>query len=140
MNRSMDELSAELVRRGIRLSHPRLKVLEYLVKNRIHPTVDRIYTDLLPQLPSLSKTTVYNTLKLLQNAGLVRVLNLDETEARYDIAADAHGHFQCDACGRVFDFDADIDGIASQDLDGFLVAERTLQFKGRCPDCLRKTP
>lgn len=138
MHRTMEELSDELVHRSIRLSHPRLMVLEYLVRNRSHPTVELIYSELHPRLPSLSKTTVYNTLRLLQEAGLVRTVSIDDAEARYDIVTGDHGHFQCEICGEVFDFEADIAGITSLDLNGFLVKDRSVHFKGRCPACLEK--
>ena len=54
---------------GIKPSVQRIAIMEYLFKHHTHPTVDEIYTELLPQIPTLSKTTVYNTLKLFVQQG-----------------------------------------------------------------------
>ena len=49
---------------GVRPSVQRLAVMDYLATHKTHPTVDEIYSSLAPSIPTLSKTTVYNTLKL----------------------------------------------------------------------------
>jgi hypothetical protein len=61
-----EDIKQELKKKNINLSHQRLKVLEYLTQNRSHPTVDQIFTDLQKEMPTLSKTTVYNTLRMLE--------------------------------------------------------------------------
>ncbi len=78
MNPSFEELKKEINQKGINLSHQRLKVLESLCQNQCHPTVDQIFTDLHQEMPTLSKTTVYNTLRILAEAGLVRVITIDD--------------------------------------------------------------
>jgi Fur family peroxide stress response transcriptional regulator len=59
-----EDLKEKLKKKNINLSYQRLKVLEYLTQVRTHPTVDQIFTDLQKDISTLSKTTVYNTLKL----------------------------------------------------------------------------
>ena len=61
---SLDELREHLKKEGIQPSYHRLKILEYLQAYRTHPTVDIIYKNLSKEIKTLSKTTVYNTLKL----------------------------------------------------------------------------
>lgn len=136
MSRFFGEMRDELVKRGIKPSHQRLKVLEYLLKNRIHPTVDQIYIDLHPEIPTLSKSTVYNTLNIFVRDNLVRVINIEDNETRYDINTKDHGHFKCEACTRIFDFQIDTGCFATKDLEGFLINDRNVYFKGVCPDCL----
>ena len=53
-----------LVKYGIHPSVQRIAIMDYLIKHRTHPTVDEVYTALSDEIPTLSKTTVYNTLKL----------------------------------------------------------------------------
>ena len=48
----------------IKPSYQRMKIFQYLLDNHVHPTVDTIYKALCPEIPTLSKTTVYNTLNL----------------------------------------------------------------------------
>ena len=132
---SYENLKEEPKNRNIRLSHQRLKILEFIANNRIHPTVDNIYNALHKEIPTLSKTTVYNTLKTLVDADLVKIVNIEENEARYDIDTDSHGHFKCESCGDVFDFDIDIDSFISDELVGFKINHRDVYFKGICNNC-----
>ncbi|NLN15067.1 MAG: transcriptional repressor [Tissierellia bacterium] len=132
---TFEYLVQELRDRNIRLSHQRLKILEYISNNRIHPTVDKIYSQLQKEIPTLSKTTVYNTLNTLAEAGLVKVLRIEENEARYDVDTKNHGHFKCEACGEVYDFHIDMDSLLCDGLEGFKVEEKDVYFKGLCPNC-----
>lgn len=131
-----EDLKQELKTKNISLSHQRLKVLEYLTQNQCHPTVDQIYTDLHQDIPTLSKTTVYNTLRVLVEAGLVRVITIEDHEARYDIDVENHGHFKCETCGTIYDFCIDIDRLSPGDLHNFQINDKNVYFKGICPRCL----
>ena len=78
-------------------------VFDYLLASESHPSVDTIYSDLLPANPGLSRTTVYNTLELLQKHGLVKVLDFGEGFLRYDGKITPHCHFRCEKCGAIYD-------------------------------------
>ena len=121
--------------KNISLSYQRLKVLEYLTQNHCHPTVDQIFTDIQKDIPTLSKTTVYNTLRALAEAGLVRVITVDDKEARYDIVTKDHGHFKCEFCGAIFDFPIEIDSLIPEELSKFRIHDKNVYFKGICPKC-----
>jgi Fe2+ or Zn2+ uptake regulation protein len=136
MKPSFEDLEKELKIKNINLSYQRLKVLEYLTQNRCHPTVDQIFTDLQKNISTLSKTTVYNTLRILINAGLVRVITIEDNETRYDILVENHGHFKCESCETIYDFIVDIDSLASADLYNFKIYDKNVYFKGICPRCL----
>ena len=138
MSPSLKELKKELLQKNINLSYQRMKVLEYLTQNHCHPTVDQIHTEIQKEVPTLSKTTVYNTLRILTDAGLVRVITIEDNETRYDIKTEAHGHFKCDSCGEIFNFNIDIDSLKSDDLQGFKIDDKDVYFKGVCPNCLSK--
>ncbi|WP_353095374.1 Fur family transcriptional regulator [Tissierella praeacuta] len=138
MNIAFEELTNELKNKKIRLSHQRLKVLEYLINHRTHPTVDQIYTDLQKEVPTLSKTTIYNTLNTLIDADLVKVITIEDNETRYDIATNNHGHFKCESCRKIFDFEVDFDSLTIKGLDNFKINHRDVYFKGICPTCIQK--
>lgn len=131
----LEDLLYELKNKNIRLSHQRLKVLEYLTENQNHPTADQIYNGLHDDVPTLSKTTVYNTLNSLTEAGLVRVINIEDNETRYDINTHNHGHFKCESCREIYDFNIDIDSFHTDQLDGFKTNDKSVYFKGLCPQC-----
>ena len=129
----MKDLEKELKNRNINLSYQRLKILEYLNQNHCHPTVDQIYKGLHEIIPTLSKTTVYNTLKKLVEEDLVRVINIEDNETRYDINTENHGHFKCDNCGTIFDFSINMDSLVCVELEDFRVFDKNVYFKGICP-------
>lgn len=135
MKINLEDLLKELKRKKIRLSHQRLKVLEYLTLNQCHPTVDQIYNNLHMEVPTLSKTTVYNTLNSLTEAGLVRIINIEDNETRYDIRIDDHGHFKCESCKKIYDFNIDINAFETNDLKNFAINDKNVYFKGICPNC-----
>ncbi len=133
---TLERLKETLRERNINLSYQRLKVLEYLSTHDIHPTTDQIYNALHGEIPTLSKSTVYNTLKVLVEAGVVRELMIENNEARYDIITDFHGHFKCEQCGSIHNFSIRLDDLAYNGLGSFLIKQRDVYFKGVCPDCL----
>lgn len=136
MKDSLEDLKKELQKKDIQLSYQRLKVLEYLVQNQCHPTVDRIFTDLQKDIPTLSKTTVYNTLRILAEAGLIRAITIEDNETRYDIVVENHGHFKCESCGEIYNFSIDMDLLSSEDLNDFKIHDKKIYFKGICPRCI----
>jgi Fe2+ or Zn2+ uptake regulation protein len=116
-----------------------LKVVEYLCQNHIHPTVDQIYLSLKNSIPTLSKTTVYNILKTLVEAGLVKVITIDNNESRYDINTQMHGHLKCEKCGRIFDFNIQFISFSNDELKNFEISEKNVYFTGVCPKCIENT-
>lgn len=136
MKKTLEELSNELKKNNIRLTHQRLKVLEYLSNSTKHPTVEQIYKELKQEVPSLSKTTIYNTLNYLAELNLVKVLAIDDNEAHFDAVTETHGHFKCDSCGEIYDFDIQMDSCSTENLDNFKINEKVVYFKGTCPRCL----
>lgn len=92
-----------LVNKGIRPSTQRIAVYKYLYDNKNHPTVDTVYDALSPSYPTLSKTTVYNTLHLFKENNLVQELKIEDDEIRYDADITPHLHFKCCSCGKIYD-------------------------------------
>lgn len=133
------ERAAELLRmHGVKASHQRMRVLSFLLSQQTHPTVETIHSALLPEIATLSKTTVYNTLDVLIQAGLVRVVHIEDNETRYDVITDEHGHFKCQRCGAIFDFDVDMAPLMARMPRQFQVWERNVYFKGICDKCLER--
>ena len=130
---TLPRLKEILQEKGVSLSHQRLKVLEYLSTHECHPTVEQIYQSLHQEIPTLSKSTVYNTLRTLAEIGVVKELMIENNEARYDIITDFHGHFKCDQCGRIYNFNVQIDDMACNGLTDFFIKQRDVYFKGVCP-------
>ena len=131
-------LTDQLKSKGVRPSYQRIKVLEYLYRKGGHPTVDEIFRALSVDIPSLSKVTIYNTLNTFVEVGLVRVVDIDDTENRYDITLTDHGHFQCESCGTIYNFQVNIDQLPIDGLNQFEITQKNIYFKGLCPNCLNQ--
>jgi Fe2+ or Zn2+ uptake regulation protein len=133
---SLDVLKENLLKEGINPSFQRLKIYEYVMRNSTHPTVEAIFSHLSKEIPTLSKTTIYNTLNLFQEKNMVRGLTIEGKEVRYDGNTRPHAHFKCLACGALFDVPADVPWPAGDRVDGHKVVERQLYLRGICKHCL----
>jgi len=135
MSISINEIKEYLLKNNVKPSFPRLKIFKYLVSNQTHPTADDIYKELVEEIPTLSKTTIYNTLDLFIEAKITRPVTIDGNELRYDVDITNHGHFKCDLCGTIYEFDLDMSALAAASLDGFDIREKNVFYKGMCPKC-----
>lgn len=138
MINKVDDIGNYLKINEIKPSYQRIKIYEFLLKNQIHPTVDTIYKALNKEIPTLSKTTVYNTLNLFLEKNIINILVIEENETRYDAKLELHGHFKCEKCKKIYDIDLDVDRFNFHNLEGYVVKERHLYFKGICKNCIKK--
>ncbi|WP_418696833.1 Fur family transcriptional regulator [Bacteroides sp.] len=125
---------------NIKPSVQRMAIMDYLIKHRTHPTVDEIYTALSPSIPTLSKTTVYNTLKLLSEQGAAQTLTIDERNTCYDADTTPHAHFLCKQCGKIYDLKCNksMKQVVDMDLDGHDIQEVHYYYKGICKHCIEQ--
>lgn len=131
----IESIGEYLKNNGIKPSYQRIKIFQYLVEKKNHPTVDMIYKALCSEIPTLSKTTVYNTLNLFIEKKIVNVIVIEENETRYDSVMSVHGHFKCEKCGRIFDVNINKGAIEEKALKDFEIKEQHYYFKGICKDC-----
>lgn len=113
----------------------RINVLDYLLKNRVHPTADDIYREISKKIPTLSKTSIYNTVDLFTEKNIIHVIGTGGKENRYDINLIIHGHFVCRICDKIYDFDIEPIDFNKEQLDGFIIEEQDVLFKGICREC-----
>ncbi len=119
----------------IKPSVQRLAIMDYLQSHCTHPTVDEIFTALSPQMPTLSRTTVYNTLKLFVQMDVARMLTIDENNIHYDGCTTPHSHFHCKRCGKILDISHLPCPISDLSPEGLVIDEVHLYYKGVCPAC-----
>jgi len=129
------QILKKMIKNEIRPSLPRTQIYKYLVEHRNHPTVDTIYLALQNQLSSLSKTTVYNTLRLFVDKGIVWTIGIEDNELRFDADVTPHGHFKCVKCKGIFDFETDVNSIQINGLKDFEAYDYHLYVKGVCRLC-----
>ncbi|WP_300329869.1 Fur family transcriptional regulator [Fusobacterium sp.] len=132
------DIGAFLKENGIKPSYQRMQIYKFLLENRIHPTVDTIYKALCDDIPTLSKTTIYNTLNTFVEKGIISVIVIEENETRYEANMQLHGHFKCTECGQIYDIFLDTDPLDLTQLKNFKIKEKHIYFKGICEHCLKK--
>ncbi|WP_324716931.1 transcriptional repressor [Carboxydochorda subterranea] len=126
---------------GLRVTPQRLSIYEYLLSTRSHPTADEIYQALRSRFPMMSQATVYKTLELLVELGLVCELGFGDEPNRYDGNPKAHINIRCTRCHRIYDLEEpELDRLARtvQERSGFRLSGQRHEFYGVCPDCQRQ--
>lgn len=131
----IENIGDYLKQHDLKPSYQRIRIFKYLLNNKNHPTVDMIYKELVGETPTLSKTTVYNTLKLFSEKGIVLIINIEDNETRYDADTSLHGHFKCVVCSNVHDFLINKTDLSLKNIDDFEIDETHIYLKGKCNDC-----
>jgi len=122
----------------IKMTSQRELVLEYVNNNHAHPTADEIYKHLKKKLPRISKKTVYNNLKVLSEAGMIREISTMGVK-RYEPVMKPHHHLICQVCDWIYDIQEEkLTKLAikfAESLEDFEVSSTTTHFYGLCKDC-----
>ena len=131
-------------RSGIRLTSQRRTILEVLDKSGTHLDAEGVYQQAKQRDDNISLATVYRTLAMLTQLGLIQQRHLipDAQRGYYEIADRQHFHFTCISCGRVIEFDTPLIRQIQHELAcelGVEVVEARLYLEGQCAVCLDKT-
>ena len=128
---------------ALRVTRPRLAVLN-AVHAHPHADTDSIIRAARRDLPEVSHQAVYDVLRALTDAGLVRRIQPAASVARYEArVGDNHHHVVCRSCGTIADVDCAIGTapcLTMSDDHGFSVDEAEVIYWGRCPDCTATSP
>ncbi len=134
---------------GFRITLPRQAILEVLGKTSKHLSAEDIYLAVYKIYPAVGLTTIYRTLELLVQMGLVLKFDFGDGRARYELAAGPkgtrhHHHLVCTNCGRVVDYADFIDDEIEllQQIErglskkyNFKITNHLIQFYGLCDKC-----
>ena len=121
-----------LAEHGIQPTPQRIAVAEYVLSATDHPTADEVWAKVRRHCPTLSRATVYNTLNLFAEKGLLRSQPLREGVAVFDPRIAPHHHFIDDDTGRVFDIPWDAVKVTGEkSLQGIEVREYQVVLRGR---------
>ncbi len=128
----------KLIEYNIKPSVQRIAIMDYLLTHRTHPSADEVYSRLSKKMPTLSKTTVYSTLKLLAENGAALMLTIDESNVCFDGDTSPHAHFLCRKCGKIYDLPipSSVKEVMQMDSGGHMITEKHYYYKGICNNCL----
>ncbi len=135
----MENTSDLLRHHNIKPSFTRVMIYDFLKSNMNHPTVEEIFQALNPVLPTLSKTTVYNTLDLFIEKHLVQAL-LMQQQKHYDLITHPHAHFKCDLCDAIIDLDVQPPKLDQKTAQDYSVYTAQLVYRGVCKECQKNAP
>jgi Fur family transcriptional regulator, stress-responsive regulator len=127
---------------ALRVTRPRVAVLS-VVHDHPHSDTDSIIRAVRERLGEVSHQAVYDVLRALTTAGLLRRIQPSGSVARYESrVGDNHHHVVCRACGVIADVDCAIDTapcLTASDDNGFAIEEAEVIYWGRCPECVTKS-
>ena len=127
--------------KGFKVTPQRLAIYKILMDGKDHPTAEMIYEKLQTRYPTMSLATVYKTVEVFKEMGLVHALNVGEDKARYDANVAPHVHMVCGGCGDILDvMDVELHSIKkmAEEKSGYQVAECQIYFHGHCAGCVKK--
>ncbi len=128
-------ITKKLSSSGLRQTFQRRKILEFLENTKSHPTADTIYKNVLKDIPTVSRTTVYNTVNKLVEEGIIKSIMTNCTEMRFDAVTEPHFHFVCKECGNVYDVGLCCGNVLKYDIDGHKVKDIFICYSGICKSC-----
>ena len=123
---------------GVKLTHQRLEIFRELAANLDHPEVETVFRAVRVRVPTVSLDTVYRTLWLLHELGLITTLGPRRDGIRFDVNLERHHHFVCVRCGKVRDFvsEALCDLPLPEGLSGLGdVLDARVEVRGVCASC-----
>lgn len=124
----------------VKLTHQRLEVFREVASTDEHPDAETIYRRVRARIPMISLDTVYRTLSLLQELGMIAALGPPRERVRYDANVAPHHHFICTECGAVRDFEcAEFDHLEMPAAVRHLgdIDKAQVEVRGRCHACAR---
>ena len=131
-----------LGRRGLKLTRQREEILRALMAAQRHLGIEELYATLKKQDPAIGRATIFRTVKLLQECGLVAEVGSANGRSKFELKADRphHDHMICVECGRIIEFQSPMmerfqDGAIRR--HGFVALWHRHEIFGRCRDCLK---
>jgi Fe2+ or Zn2+ uptake regulation protein len=126
------DLIAALRTEGVQPTPQRLAVARFVLGASSHPTADEVWEKARRECPTLSRATVYNTLKLLVKKGLLKTRAITEGVVVFDPHVEKHHHFVDEATGRIHDIPWEAVRVSGEgSLPGFEVREYQVVMRGR---------
>ena len=132
------QLIAKLREKGFRVTPQRIAICEFILSSKDHPTADQVYQEVKKKYPTLSLATVYHTLRLLTEIGMLQELGFTDETSRYDPDISPHINIICRNCGKIQDYQAEnVKKLWSQIIEdlGSKPIEQRLDVYRYCDQC-----
>ena len=139
--KNIEEAISRFRQKGYKITPQRRAIFKILVNNDTHPNAEAIYQEMKNIMPDISITTVYSTLKELNETGAIdAVHNVGGDSSRYDPNTENHHHLYCQHCHRIIDLEIDFKDVklSKKTSLGFKIIKKQITFFGYCSDCQKR--
>ena len=139
--RKESQIENRLKERGLSITNQRRLIIDEIMRNGSHFDVESLVAAIQIKKPKTARATVYRTVKILADAGMIKKEMLGDTRSHYEIAGREHGHFICTSCGRIIELDCPtLIGflVTAAESHDFTIDRYSIELFGRCEDCERK--
>ena len=142
MHLDLDTLNAQLSEQGYKLTRQRRAVVEVVTQAHTRLSAADVFAQAQRGCPDLGLTTVYRTLEILEQMGVIRRVHLDDGCEGFAPASAAHGHHLiCSRCQETIEFeDCNMAALLKRvsEQTGFAIEQHWLELVGLCPTCQKK--
>jgi len=133
-----ESIIKQLKENGLKITSQRLAIIEVLLEKRdLHPGARLLYNEAKKKKKSLSLSTTYATLNELSRHGIIKTLQFDKMEDRYEENLEEHINLICERCKKILDYNVSI-GVDQRDVakkTGFSITDTRLEYYGFCREC-----
>lgn len=138
----VDNFKENLKQKGYKLTTQRRAILDVIIENREkHLSSEEIYDLVKDKYPEIGLATVYRTLQLFEELGIIYKLNFDDGRSRYELYHDEdhqHHHLICLKCGSVIEMEGDLLENLEEAIEStkdFEIVDHNVKFFGYCSKC-----
>jgi Fur family peroxide stress response transcriptional regulator len=133
-----ESIISQLRKKGLKVTPQRLAIIDVLIELRdTHPGASLIYKKAKRKKKSLSLSTTYATLNEFSRHGIIKTLQFDRTEDRYEGNLEEHINLICERCKKILDYNVPItvDPKRVMKKTGFSITDTRLEYYGLCQEC-----
>jgi Fe2+ or Zn2+ uptake regulation protein len=136
-----ESIIAKMKEKGLKITPQRLAITQVLIeRGNLHPGARLIYEEAKKMRRSLSLSTTYATLNEFSRYGIIKTLEFDKMENRYELNITEHINLICKGCKKIMDFKLpfkiDTNEVARK--SGFRVTDRRFEYYGYCEECKKR--
>jgi Fur family peroxide stress response transcriptional regulator len=141
VERRLEQFKAAAKEAGVKLTHQRLEIFREVASSLKHPDAETAFRAVQPRMPTVSLDTVYRTLWMLNDLGLITTLGPRRESVRFDANLEQHHHYVCVRCGLTRDFEStELNTLRIPNaVQGFgSVVATHVEVRGICDNCAKK--
>ncbi|MHC4181903.1 MAG: Fur family transcriptional regulator [Planctomycetota bacterium] len=134
---TVDNLVEKFKNKRLKITPQRLGIFRILEGNSTHPSAEDVFKEIRENYPTISFTTVYKTLEIMEKMGAVLKVTIDEQRKHYDPDTNVHHHIICSKCNKISDIKKEYvkPRLPREVLDEFTPSGYQISFYGTCKEC-----